>query len=181
MEEPDALTQDDPNAMTDEAWQSVLRAVDDRECAQCHEFGALDRHPEFAVVNAAITTGLGIKFDHDRHVIEVVSGGLERCQSCHVPTIDQAAFEPIDFDDHCQACHVDAEGFVTGRTDPLAPEYVLAPDEVPEPWAAESEIAITPAARGRSEFGKMRHRDRWRLSFSHHGTRYRQTAFHHRA
>lgn len=142
---------------------SVLRAVDDRECGQCHEFGALDRHPEFAVVNAAITTGLGLKFDHDRHVIEVVSGGLERCQSCHVPTIDQAAFEPIDFDDHCQACHVDAEGFVTGRTDPLAPEYVLAPDEVPEPWAAESEIAITPAARGRSEFGKMRHRDRWTL------------------
>ena len=28
MDEPDALTQDDPNAMTDEAWQSVLRAVD---------------------------------------------------------------------------------------------------------------------------------------------------------
>ena len=28
MEEPDALTQDAPNAMTDEAWQSVLRAVD---------------------------------------------------------------------------------------------------------------------------------------------------------
>lgn len=28
MDEPDALTQDDPDAMTDAAWQSVLRAVD---------------------------------------------------------------------------------------------------------------------------------------------------------
>lgn len=142
---------------------TVLRDVDDRECAQCHQFGTLDRHPEFAVVKAAITTGLGLKFDHDRHIPEVVSAGLERCQSCHVPTVDQVGFLPIDFDDHCQTCHVDADGFVTGRTDPLAPEFVLTPDQLPEPWAAESEIAITPAARGRSEFGRMRHRDRWTL------------------
>lgn len=141
----------------------VLAAVDDRECSSCHVFRTLDRHPEFAAVKAAITTGVGLKFDHDRHLVEVAAAGLDRCGSCHAPAADQAGFEPIAFERHCRTCHVDADGFVTGRTDPIRPEYVLPPDRIPETWAAASEIEATPAARGRSEYGRMRHRDPWVL------------------
>ena len=141
----------------------LLAAVDDRECSSCHVFRTLDGHPEFAAVKAAITTGLGLKFDHDRHLGEVTAAGLDRCGSCHAPAADQAGFEPIAFERHCRTCHVDGDGFVSGRTDPISPEYVLPPDRIPEAWAAASEIEVTPAARGRLEYGRMRHRDPWAL------------------
>lgn len=143
--------------------EHALGAVDDRECAACHGFRALDSHPEFAAVNAAMQTGVGLKFDHDRHLVEVETAGFERCASCHAPTAEQTGFEPIEFERHCQACHVDNAGFVTGRTDPVRAEHVLAPEEVPEGWAADSSIEVYPAARGRLEFGRMRHRDPWTL------------------
>lgn len=141
----------------------AVATVDDRECAACHLFGTLERHPEFAAINASIQTGLGLKFDHDRHIVEARDAGLDECAACHVQTIDQVAFEPIRFDEHCAACHTDDDGFVTGNTDPIAPDYVLAPDDVPEPWAGEIEIETIEAARGRSEYTRMRHADRWTL------------------
>ena len=141
----------------------ALRAVDDRRCAACHEFGVLGRHPEFAAVSAAIQTGLGLKFDHDRHIVEAVDAGLDQCEACHVPTVDQVAFDPIRFDAHCAGCHTDDDGFVTGKSDPIGPDYVLAPDEVPESWATDLEIEVIEAARGRSEYGRMRHADLWTL------------------
>jgi hypothetical protein len=140
-----------------------LATVDDRECAQCHLFGTLGRHPEFATINASIQTGLGLKFDHDRHIVEATDAGLDECEACHVPTVDQTAFEPIRFDEHCAACHTDDDGFVTGNTDPIGPEYILAPDEVLEPWAPEIDVETIAAARGRSEYTRMRHADRWTL------------------
>jgi hypothetical protein len=143
------------------SWE--LTTVDDRECAQCHLFGTLGRHPEFAAINASIQTGLGLKFDHDRHIVEVRDVGLDECQACHVTTVDQVTFEPIRFDEHCAACHTDDDGFVTGNTDPIGPGDVLAPSDVPEPWADEIEIETIAAARGRSEFTRMRHADRWTL------------------
>ena len=140
-----------------------LATVDDRECAQCHLFGTLGRHPEFAAINASIQSGLGLKFDHDRHIVEALDAGLDECEACHIPTVDQVAFEPIRFDEHCAACHTDDDGFVTGNTDPIGPGDVLAPNDVPEPWADDIEIETVAAARGRSEFTRMRHADRWTL------------------
>lgn len=140
-----------------------LAVVDDRECAQCHLFGTLGRHPEFAAINASIQTGLGLKFDHDRHIVEARDVGLDECEACHLPTVDQVAFEPIRFDEHCAACHTDDDGFVTGNTDPIGPGYVLAPDDLLEPWADQIEIETIAAARGRSEYTRMRHADRWTL------------------
>ena len=140
-----------------------IATVDDRECAQCHLFSTLRRHPEFAAINAAIQSGLGLKFGHDRHIVEARDVGLDECAACHLPTVDQAGFEPIRFDEHCAACHTDDDGFVTGNTDPIGPGYVLAPDDIPEPWADEIEIETVEAARGRSEYTRMRHADRWTL------------------
>lgn len=141
----------------------TLTTVDDRECAACHQFRVLGRHPEFAAISASIQTGLGMKFGHDRHIVEAVNAGLDQCRACHVPTVDQMAFEPVGFDDHCAACHTDEGGFVTGNSDPIGPDYVLTPDQISEPWANEVEIQTVEAARGRAEFTRMRHADRWTL------------------
>ncbi|MDA1095077.1 MAG: cytochrome c3 family protein [Acidobacteria bacterium] len=140
-----------------------LASVDDRECSQCHVFRTLRAHPQFAAITAAIQTGLGLKFDHDRHLVEVRGAGFDECQACHVPTADQRGFAPIRFDDQCAACHTDDEGFVTGNTDPIEPGAVLAPADIPEPWAAEVEVQTIAVARGRSEYTRMRHADRWTL------------------
>mgnify|MGYP001420875422 CR=1 FL=1 len=141
----------------------VLTEVDDRECATCHQFSTLSGHPEFAAVAAAAQTGLGMKFTHDRHIEEAVNAGLDECASCHVATVDQVAFEPIRFDTHCAACHTDDDGFMKDGTEEIDAGYVLLPDEVPEPWAAEVEVETIPGARGRTAFAKMRHADRWAL------------------
>ena len=47
-----------------------IAAVDDRECATCHTFSTLATHPEFASVRAQATAGIGLKFNHDRHIVE---------------------------------------------------------------------------------------------------------------
>jgi hypothetical protein len=143
------------------SWE--LAKVDDRECASCHMFSTFTRHPQFAAIRAGITTGLGMKFDHDRHLIEVTDAGLDQCAGCHVPTVDQTAFEPIVFDAHCGACHLDDEGFVTGKTDPIALDLILAPGQIPDAGIPGSNIEVTEAARGRVEFGRMLHRDPWTL------------------
>ena len=140
-----------------------LTEVDDRQCADCHDFGNLGRHPEFAAVAAAAQTGLGMKFDHDRHIEEARGAGLDECEACHVPTVDQVAFVPIRFDAHCAGCHTDDEGFLKDGTEEVDAGFVLLPDEVPEPWAAEIEVETIPGARGRTAFARMRHRDRWTL------------------
>ena len=81
-------------------------AVDDRECATCHTFSTLATHPEFAAVRAQATAGVGLKFNHDRHIIEAQTTRGAACQVCHEPTGDRTGFVPMTFDRHCASCHV---------------------------------------------------------------------------
>lgn len=156
--------------------QFPLRAVDDRECATCHQFSSLGRHPEFAPVKAQIQTGLGLKFTHDRHVGLARALTGKACEGCHEPTAELVSYEPIAFDQHCAACHTTKEGFVSGgatdtgkpaaeagKSDPIPPDLVAMPNQIAETWALTEAPIFTPAARGRVEVSQMRHRDRWLL------------------
>jgi hypothetical protein len=138
-----------------------LKTVDDRECARCHQFASLSRHPEFAVIKANIQTGLGIKFDHDRHVLEAVKATGKPCESCHQPTSDLKNFEPLTFERHCAACHT-REGFVTGSSDALSPDLLTLPAQA-DPALVQAAVLVQPAARGRVTITNMKHRDSWVL------------------
>jgi hypothetical protein len=137
----------------------VLRTVDDRECARCHGFSTLGTHPEFAVVKADIQTGVGIKFDHDRHVVEATKKTGKPCEACHQPTADLVTFEPLSFDRHCAGCHT-KDGFVTGTSDAVSPDLLTLPADVP---AIRTSVVVQDAARGRKTFTNMRHKDPWVL------------------
>jgi cytochrome c3-like protein len=138
-----------------------LRTVDDRECGRCHGFSSLGRHPEFAVIKANIQTGVGLKFDHDRHVVEAVKKTGKPCEACHQPTSDLTSFEALSFDRHCAACHT-KDGFVTGATDAIAPDLLTLPGQ-PGVTAVSTSVQVQPAARGRVTIGNMKHRDPWVL------------------
>ena len=143
-----------------------LRAVDDRECATCHAFSTLARHPEFAVTRAGATPGVGLKFNHDLHILEVKRQRGGSCQLCHTPTADKRAFEPIKFEQHCGAtCHPFTETDpiqvdsvlpkMTGRTEPLAVAPLL-----PEPFRSATNAKL--AIDGRDVVAsQLKHRDGW--------------------
>lgn len=138
-----------------------LRTVDDRECATCHGFASLAKHPEFAVIKASIQTGLGIRFDHDRHVVEAVKKTGEPCSACHRATADLVTFDPLSFDRHCAACHTQ-NGFVNGKSDAISPDLLTLPGQG-EVMAVTTAVQLEPAARGRVAITNMRHRDPWVL------------------
>src|SRR5688572_5040236 len=108
-----------------------LTQVADRQCASCHTFTSLSRHPEFALVRAGTDAGSGFDFSHEIHLREIAKVGGDRCLSCHTPTSDQRAFEPIAFDTHCAKCHVVNDALTLNGTDLLksgwTPETVLPP------------------------------------------------------
>ncbi len=149
-----------------------LRAVDDRECGRCHQFRSLADHPEFAVVKAQITTGLGLgqKFKHEVHIVKVQQQLGKGCDGCHVPTTDQRTFEPIAFDRHCAQCHTTGGYIGKGRPDTSGPVMLalLAPNAA---QMTESCLpAQAPCARtldaeaGLVEVTNVRHRDPWMLA-----------------
>ena len=141
-----------------------LRAVDDRQCATCHVFGGFARHPEFAAVVARTAAGSGLKFNHDRHIVEVQKTSGTTCDGCHQPTATLSGFEPIAFDTHCASCHV-RDGFLTNVEEgvPIAASLVVPPKQITEPWAAGVTIDMQPAGQGRLTIGRVRHRDPWVL------------------
>jgi hypothetical protein len=135
-----------------------LRAVDDRECAVCHNFASLARHPEFAAVRAQATAGVGIKFNHDRHIVEAQKVAGAPCAPCHQPTSDRVSFVPMTFDRHCAACHAPKGTFE--ESDPVGTELVVAPANLPDPWRGQTSVQSTP--RGRKQIiSGLRHRDAW--------------------
>jgi hypothetical protein len=137
-----------------------LRAVDDRECAVCHNFATLARHPEFAAVRAQATAGVGIKFNHDRHIIEAQKVAGAPCAPCHQPTSDRVTFVPMTFDRNCAACHAPKGTFE--ESDPVGTELVVAPANLPDPWRGQTTVVATP--RGRKQvISGLRHRDAWVL------------------
>ena len=141
-----------------------LRQADNRECGTCHTFSSLRRHPEFAAVAAATQTGLGMKFPHERHIVDVQRDLGTECAACHVPAADLADFEPIDFDRHCAACHA-PDGLITGKTGRMSEALLALGDDVPADSRQPGLIveASGPPGRRRVEVSGMAHRDPWVL------------------
>jgi hypothetical protein len=136
------------------------RAVDDRECARCHTFSSLAAHPEFAVVRAQATGSGGLKFNHDRHVLEAETARGASCQTCHEQTPDRAGFVPLSFDRHCASCHLKQGAF--DETDPVLAEALVAPADLPPMWSSRTGARL--AVRGRKVVASgLRHQDGWVL------------------
>jgi hypothetical protein len=139
-----------------------LTEVDDRECASCHTFRGLAGHPEFAVVRAQASAGVGIDFDHDRHIVEAQKARGATCQTCHEQTGNRRGFQPLNFDRHCASCHLKA-GLFEGESDFVSPEFLVAPADVPGAALGASHVTLSPGPRGRFKAGGLRHRDGWML------------------
>ncbi len=101
----------------------AITDVPDARCLPCHDFGSFNtRHPQFEFVAHADTDDdAGIAFPHVHHVREVMKRqklvDVEKaCLYCHNARPDGKSFEPIDFDRHCDACHLTA-----GEATPVLP------------------------------------------------------------
>ena len=95
-----------------EGREAAITAVSDRQCQDCHPYGSFnDGHPQFDFAAESIADGAGLAFPHIHHVREVMKEeGLEdlerACLYCHNADDDGRGFAPIDFDRHCDACHL---------------------------------------------------------------------------
>ncbi len=139
----------------------AMREVDDRECATCHNFRGLTGHPEFAVVRALASAGVGLDFDHDRHIAEAQKARGATCQTCHEQTADRRGFQPLTFDRHCASCHT--SGLLEATTGFVAAELMLKPEEIPVQALGGSRVVTSENSRGRRQATGLRHRDPWIL------------------
>jgi hypothetical protein len=137
---------------------AVVRTVNDGECAACHtNVASFQSHPEFAVVKAARTPSVGIRFPHQSHLAEVLKIQGRSCEACHEPAADRVTFQPILFERHCISCHKNglAEGPPT-----LDPTMVLTPAQVQAAGFVTS-VTLTEAPQDRVKALAASHRDAW--------------------
>ena len=86
--------------------------VPDAYCTSCHVYGSFNKnHPQFQFVTKRIPDDSTLAFTHIKHVKEVVKRekltDIERaCLYCHNPQPDGRHFELIEFETHCNACHL---------------------------------------------------------------------------
>lgn len=91
-----------------------ITRVDDARCLTCHAYGSFNEdHPQFDFVAESIPDDDALAFTHIHHTREIMESqgifDVERaCLYCHSPKPDGKSFEPIDFDRHCDACHLTA-------------------------------------------------------------------------
>ncbi len=99
---------------------ATLTAIVDARCLTCHQNGSfVDGHPEFAFAEVPDGDDDALKFGHGFHVNELMKDrGLadveQACLVCHEPEPDGRRFGKIDFDLHCESCHLTA-GTATPR------------------------------------------------------------------
>ncbi len=92
--------------------QTPITNVVDGRCLSCHDFGSFNtRHPEFEPTAEALADEANLKFPHAYHVSEVkdyqdLSDVEQTCLYCHNPNPDGKTFQALDFDRHCDACHL---------------------------------------------------------------------------
>ncbi len=109
-----------------------ITKVSDSRCETCHDFGSFNqKHPQFAFVAKKIPDDQNLDFPHTQHVREIMTRknltDIEKaCLYCHNPKPDGKAFQPISFDQNCDACHLSS----TDKTPPL-PETDPANPNVP--------------------------------------------------
>jgi hypothetical protein len=138
---------------------SLLAVADD--CASCHGFVGLDKHPEFSVTQASRRPTGGLIFGHQQHLDEVKRTLGKGCEACHRPTADLSGFEPISFDQHCAVCHL-KDGLLPGMTDPVAESLVTAVEQGASA-DAHNTISIRRPGRGRVVASGLIHLDPWIL------------------
>lgn len=87
-----------------------ITQVPDQQCRSCHDFGGfVNGHPEFLALAQPELANLS--FSHIHHVREVMKeNGFEdvekACLSCHHIEPDGKQFQPINFETHCDSCHL---------------------------------------------------------------------------
>ncbi len=92
--------------------EARITNVPDSRCLDCHRYGSFNKtHPEFDFAVEKIPDDSTMKFTHIKHVREVVKleklVDIERaCLYCHNPQPDGKNFGLINFDQHCDACHL---------------------------------------------------------------------------
>jgi len=91
---------------------ALVTNVPDAYCTRCHEYGSFNKnHPQFQFAAKKIADDSTLAFTHIKHVKEIVKRekltDIERaCLYCHNPQPDGKHFEPIEFDAHCNTCHL---------------------------------------------------------------------------
>ncbi|MEM7584826.1 MAG: cytochrome c3 family protein [Acidobacteriota bacterium] len=94
--------------------EAEITRVDDGQCLPCHAVGSFNaEHPQFEFAAKEIPDDDALAFTHIHHTREVMERenlvDVERaCLYCHNPRPDGRSFQPIDFDRHCDACHLNA-------------------------------------------------------------------------
>ena len=153
-----------------------ITRVSDGHCLTCHDFGSFGRrHPQFDFAVEPSRRPAPLSFAHTHHTREVIKReeleDVERaCLYCHNAEPDGRSFAAIDFDRHCDACHLTA----TTSTPPLpvaggaAPgvetvDQVLARGGPGVRWAAFSNPAEFRVRGGRVIKTPVYHRDPWVL------------------
>ena len=154
--------------------EAEITRLDDARCLSCHPFGSFNRqHPAFEL--AAARDDDALAFTHIHHTREVMERqgllDVERaCLYCHNPRGDGKSFEPLDFDRHCDACHLTA-GISTARlpvAQPGAPGVVTLAELVDRPapgtrWALFANPNEYRQVGSRVAKSPVHHADPWIL------------------
>ena len=138
-----------------------LHLADAKRCADCHRFSSLETHPEFAAVRAGLSSGGGIRFDHDRHIRESEKQIGRRCAFCHTLSADTGTFAGLSYDRQCARCH--ERLLLAANTDPIDLRQVLPFDRAPAQAGRSGALESQSVARGRHQVRGFLHRDGWVL------------------
>jgi hypothetical protein len=154
-----------------------ITRVADHRCDSCHFDSFVDEHPQFDFVEEKILDSSALSFAHIHHVGEVMKRqqleDVEKsCLACHNASPDGRGFEPIDFDRHCDACHLAATVSTPGlpvKTPDSEEPGVATLEQIIEsrgPGARWAYFTDPNEYRRRGSFlvkGPVHHRDPWLL------------------
>ena len=107
--------------------EAEITRLEDARCLTCHAYGSFNQeHPQFEFAANNLPDDDALAFTHIHHTREVMERqglvDVERaCLYCHSPRADGESFEAIDFDRHCDACHLTA-GVATARLPVAGPD-----------------------------------------------------------
>ncbi len=99
-----------------EGREAPLTRVAELECVGCHEFASFNSgHPQFEPLANGQPERGGLAFAHIQHIrevmkIEELTDVEQSCLYCHRPRPDGTSFEPLDFEAHCDSCHLTTAG-----------------------------------------------------------------------
>ena len=108
--------------------EASITNVPDGQCQQCHEQSSFNTdHPEFQAVVEPTSDPSNLIFPHILHVNEIrdrekIADIQKTCLYCHNADAEGKQFQPINFEQHCDDCHLttrDATPFISVVNSPL--------------------------------------------------------------